>query len=136
MQLQPHFLFNSLNAITALVRDNESSRAVRALTLLGDVLRSTLRAGTTNEVTLAAEVDFIQRYLEIEKVRFADRLRVSYDVPQELGDALVPTFILQPFVENALRHGIMHARAGGSIVIAAQASGDALLLSVTDEVAG
>ena len=134
MQLQPHFLFNSLNAITALVRDNESGGAVRALTLLGDVLRATLRAGTANAVTLADEVDFIRRYLEIEQVRFADRLRVEYDVPTTLLDALVPTFILQPFVENALRHGIMSARAGGRITISARAvNDDRLELLVTDD---
>lgn len=94
MQLQPHFLFNSLNAIMALVRDRETEQAVRALSLLGDVLRAAVNAGDTHETTLAQELDFVQRYLEIERVRFGDRLRVSVDVPEELLDTRVPTFVL------------------------------------------
>ena len=78
MQLQPHFLFNSLNAIMALVRDQDTARAIRALSLLSDVLRATVNAGDAHETTLAAELDFVTRYLGIEQVRFGDRLRVTH----------------------------------------------------------
>jgi signal transduction histidine kinase len=133
MQLQPHFLFNSLNAVTALVRDPEVDRAVRALTLLGDVLRETLRAETDHEIALDDELAFIQRYLEIERVRFGEKLRVSIDVPDALRGAMVPTFVLQPFVENALRHGLAPRRGGGTVEISAAEARGALTLSVRDD---
>jgi signal transduction histidine kinase len=133
MQLQPHFLFNSLNAIMALVRDQETDRAVRALSLLSDVLRATVNAGTAHETTLSQELEFLTRYLEIERVRFGDRLRVTLDVPRELHDALVPTFVLQPFVENSLKHGILRDRTGNEITVRARVAADALTLTVTDD---
>lgn len=133
MQLQPHFLFNSLNAIMALVRDTQTAQAVHALSLLGDVLRATIDAGEVHEVTLAAEVDFVRRYLELERVRFGDRLRVDIDVPEPLLEARVPVFVLQPFVENALKHGILRERAGNTITIGASAANGRLTLSVRDD---
>ncbi|MEP6621218.1 MAG: histidine kinase [bacterium] len=133
MQLQPHFLFNSLNAIMALVRDQDTAQAVRALSLLSDVLRAAVNAGDAHETTLAQELDFVQRYLEIERVRFGDRLRVSLDVPDNLLDARVPTFVLQPFVENALKHGILRDRGGNEIAIGASTSNGTLILSVRDD---
>jgi signal transduction histidine kinase len=136
MQLRPHFLFNSLNAIMALVRDGDNARAVDALALLSEVLRATLRTGTAHEVALAEEVAFTRRYLDIEQMRFAERLHVSFDVPPELLDAAVPTFVLQPFVENAIKHGILHRRSGGRIAVAAAASDGALRLSVRDDGVG
>lgn len=133
MQLQPHFLFNSLNAIMALVRDQDTARAVRALSLLSDVLRATVSAGDAHETTLSQEIDFLTRYLEIEQVRFGDRLRVTLDVPDALRDALVPTFVLQPFVENSLKHGVLRERSGNEIVVHARADADALTLTVRDD---
>ncbi|MDB4874898.1 MAG: signal transduction histidine kinase, LytS [Gemmatimonadetes bacterium] len=133
MQLQPHFLFNSLNAVMALVRDQDTARAVRALALLSDVLRATINAGDAHETTLAQELDFVQRYLEIEHVRFGDRLRVTIDVPNHLAGARVPTFILQPFVENSLKHGVLRERAGNEISIHASVVGSALRLAVRDD---
>ncbi|HEX6535798.1 MAG TPA: histidine kinase [Gemmatimonadaceae bacterium] len=133
MQLQPHFLFNSLNAIMALVRDAETAQAVHALSLLGDVLRATIDAGEMHEVTLAAEVDFVRRYLELEHVRFGDRLRVDIRVPESLLEARVPVFVLQPFVENALKHGVLRERAGNTITIGASAANGRLTLSVLDD---
>jgi signal transduction histidine kinase len=133
MQLQPHFLFNSLNAIMALVRDRETERAVQALSLLSDVLRATVNSANAHETTLAQELDFLTRYLEIERVRFGDRLRVTVDVPHELHDALVPTFLLQPFVENSLKHGILRERAGNEIRVSARAVNDALAITVADD---
>jgi two-component system, LytTR family, sensor kinase len=133
MQLQPHFLFNSLNAVMALVRDQDTTRAVRALSLLSDVLRATINAGDAPETTLAQELEFVQRYLEIEHVRFGDRLRVTIDVPDHLAGARVPTFILQPFVENSLKHGVLRERAGNEIRIHASVVGSALRLGVRDD---
>jgi hypothetical protein len=136
MQLRPHFLFNSLNAIMALVRDAENSRAVEALGLLSDMLRTTLDAGSRHEVSLGDEIDFTRQYLAMEQLRFGDRLRVTYDVPPALLDAVVPQFVLQPFVENTIKHGILDRRRGGSIDISARAEDGALHLSVVDDGVG
>ena len=133
MQLQPHFLFNSLNAVMALVRDRDTNRAIHALSLLSDVLRATVNAGDAHETTLAQEVDFVTRYLSIEQVRFGDRLRVAIAVPEHLRDAQVPVFILQPFVENALKHGILRERRSSQITIAAHSNGAILILEVRDD---
>ena len=136
MQLQPHFLFNSLNAVMALVRDRDTKRAVQALSLLSDVLRATVNAGDAHETTLAAEIDFVTRYLAIEQVRFGERLRVAIDVAEEVADARVPVFILQPFVENALKHGVLRERGGNEIVIRARRDGASLVLEVCDDGVG
>jgi two-component sensor histidine kinase len=133
MQLQPHFLFNSLNAVMALVRDGDTDRAIRALSLLSDVLRATVNAGDAHDTSLDAELDFVTRYLSIEQVRFGDRLRVTIDVPSDLRDARVPVFILQPFVENSLKHGLLRQRGGNEITISARANGRALALTVRDD---
>ena len=136
MQLQPHFLFNSLNAVMALVRDRDSDRAIRALSLLSDVLRVTMNAGDTPETTLAAEIDFVRRYLAIEQVRFDERLRVTFDVPPALEGTRVPVFILQPFVENALKHGVLRDRRGNEIAISAGVEAGTLVLEVRDDGCG
>jgi hypothetical protein len=133
MQVQPHFLFNSLNAIMALVRDQVTAQAVRALSLLGDVLRATINAGDSPTTTLRQELDFVGRYLDIERVRFGDRLKVSIDVPDDLLDFTVPTFVLQPFVENSLKHGILRERAGNEIAISARNGGGSITLVVRDD---
>lgn len=133
MQLQPHFLFNSLNAIMALVRDQETAQAVRALSLLGDVLRASINAGDAHTATLTQELEFVSRYLDIERMRFGERLRVTVDVPTELKDTHVPTFVLQPFVENALKHGILRDRDGNEIRIRARDGDGTLVLTVRDD---
>jgi signal transduction histidine kinase len=132
MQLHPHFLFNSLNAITVLVRDEDTASAGRMLELLSDVLRQVIKADQAHEVSLADELGFLERYLAIEQVRFSDRLTVRFDVADSLRDAVVPEFLLQPLVENALRHGIAHRADGGIVEIAARQDGDALVLTVSD----
>ncbi len=132
MQLNPHFLFNSLNAITVLVRDQRTGEASRILELLSDVLRQVLRTETSPETTLNAELEFTQRYLAIEQVRFSDRLRVSMVIDDNVRGALVPRFILQPLVENALRHGIARRVDEGLLELTARAEGDTLLLGVSD----
>ena len=133
MQLQPHFLFNSLNAVMALVRDRDTARALGALALLGDVLRATMNAGDANEATLASELDFVRQYLRIEQMRFGDRLTVTFDTDAAPVDAMVPVFILQPFVENALKHGVLHGRERNAIAIGAEVEGGSLRLSVRDD---
>jgi LytS/YehU family sensor histidine kinase len=133
MQLQPHFLFNSLNAIMALVRDHDTGRAIHALSLLSDVLRATVHVGDSHETTLGAEIDFVTRYLNIEQVRFNERLRVRIDVPDEHRDASVPVFILQPFVENSLKHGVLQGRGANEIAIASAVDASTLTLEVRDD---
>ncbi len=113
MQVNPHFLFNTLNAITVLVRGGETTKAGRTLRLLSDMLRATFRGADVQMVPLREEIDLIERYLEIEEIRFEDRLRVEIDVDPNVSEVPVPYLLLQPLVENAVRHGIApHAEAG------------------------
>ena len=120
MQLNPHFLFNSLNAVTVLVREQNTAAASRMLELLSDVLRQALRTDQPQEVPLSDELQFIERYLAIEQVRFSDRLRVEWAIEDRAGDALVPGFVLQPIVENAIKHGIARRADAGRLEIAAR----------------
>ena len=133
MQLQPHFLFNSLNAVTTLVRDREVERADRALMVLSDMLRTTLRQGVEPCVPLREELAFVRRYLEIERLRFGDRLQVRWALEDAVGSTPVPTFILQPLVENALRHGIGPKVGGGRVEVRAHHNGEWLQLVVQDD---
>jgi hypothetical protein len=119
MQLHPHFLFNTLHAIGVLIRE-EPAAAGRMVTLLGDMLRHTLAAADTQEVPLGQELQFLQLYLEIERMRFPDRLSVDFDVPPELLGTPVPHFILQPVVENAVRYGISPRSEPGRIELSAR----------------
>jgi len=132
MQLNPHFLFNSLNAITVLVRDRNTQDAARMLELLSGVLRQVLQSEKRHEVTLAEELRFIEQYLAIEQVRFSDRLQVRWSIEPALRDALVPGFILQPLVENAVRHGVAKRSVPGLIEVVARESDGDLVLSVRD----
>jgi two-component system LytT family response regulator len=132
-QLNPHFLFNSLNAITVLVRDRDIDTASRMLEQLGDVLRQALATDRTPEIPLAEEIGFLERYLAIEQVRFSDRLRATFEVDPEAMGAAVPSFVLQPLVENALRHGLAKRTEGGTLVIAARREGDELVLEVGND---
>lgn len=132
MQLNPHFLFNSLNAIAVLVRDQNTSDASRMLELLGGVLRQVLQSGTRQAVTLDEELRFIEKYLAIEQVRFSDRLEVRWFVEDTVRDALAPEFILQPLVENAIRHGVAKRGEAGLIDITAREADGEVALSVRD----
>jgi two-component system, LytTR family, sensor kinase len=136
MQLHPHFLFNSLNAITVLVRDQHTREATRMLELLSDVLRQVLRTDPAHEVALAEELRFLEQYLAIEQVRFSDRLNVTFAVDTDVRDAAVPGFVLQPLVENALRHGLADRSEEGTVEIGARRDGGDLVLWVRDNGVG
>lgn len=135
-QLQPHFLFNTLNAISTLVRESERQAATLMITRLGDFLRATLDGNATHEVTLDDEISLTRHYLEIEKVRFGDRLDISIQIAPSVHHALVPNLVLQPLVENAIRHGIAPSTRGGKIVIRASSQGSRLSICVQDDGAG
>ncbi len=133
MQLNPHFLFNSLNAITVLVRDTDTAAASRTLELLSDVLRQVLETDVGHETTLAREVEFLERYLAIEQVRFSDRLRPRIQIDPEVVQAAVPRFLLQPLVENAVRHGIARLAEAGLVEVSGRREGQQLVLTVRDD---
>jgi len=132
IQLQPHFLFNTLNTISALLhRDPEA--ADRVLTRLGDLLRLSLQHSGRQEVMLRQELEFLERYLEIQQTRFQDRLCVRFDTDPDALDALVPTLVLQPLVENAVRHAIEPRAAAGRLEIRARRHDGRLTLQVADD---
>jgi two-component system, LytTR family, sensor kinase len=132
MQLHPHFLFNSLNAITVLVRDQRTRDATRMLELLSELLRQVLRTDPAHEVSVSEELRFVEQYLAIEQVRFSDRLTVRFAVDPDVRDAAVPGFVVQPLVENALRHGLAERSDGGVVEIGARREGAEVVLWVRD----
>jgi signal transduction histidine kinase len=131
MQLHPHFLFNTLHSISALMH-RDVDLADRMLARLGDLLRLSLDSLRVEEVPLRQELDFLLRYVEIEKMRFEDRLDVRVDAAPPALDAAVPNLILQPLVENAIRYGVAGGAMPCRIVVAARREDGALLISVTD----
>jgi two-component system LytT family sensor kinase len=132
-QIEPHFLFNTLNAIAGLVREQKNDAAVSMIAHLSDFLRRVVEDSSRQEVPLGEELEFVQKYLDIQKVRFAERLQLSMDVPIELFSAQVPTLILQPVAENAVKHGIAKRVQGGAIRISAYRSNGMLTLSVYND---
>jgi two-component system, LytTR family, sensor kinase len=133
MQLHPHFLFNTLNAISVLVRKGDGDRATRMLAGLGELLRVSLESAAVPYVTLGEELAFIDRYLEIEQIRFGDRVRVSRSIATELLAARVPNLLLQPLVENALKHGLEPKVGGGTLEMRADRHGDRLRIEIRDD---
>jgi signal transduction histidine kinase len=133
MQLHPHFLFNTLNGIAGLVRDNRNKAAVDMLAGLSDLLRYTLENAGKQEVPLKEELEFLELYLDIQQMRFPDRLRVEMSVAPETLDAVVPNLILQPLVENAIRHGISRRAAAGTVGVSAQRDNGLLRLTIYDD---
>ena len=131
-QIQPHFLFNTLNAVSVLVLKGETQCAIRMLSRLSDLLRLTLESSGAQEVTLREELELLGRYLDIERVRFADRLTVDIDAAPEAMEARVPSLILQPLVENAVRHGVAQTLGAGRIEVRATREGERLRLEVRD----
>lgn len=131
-QLQPHFLFNTLNTVSALMdEDTKSARTV--LSKLGQLLRITLDEERSERVTLIHEIDHVGNYLGIEAIRFKDRLRVRYDIPSECQNALVPGMVLQPLVENSIKHGLDATNAEVCVTIEAQRRNGSIELSVSDD---
>ena len=132
-QLDPHFLFNTLNTVVSLVRQSRNPEAVEALVELGALLRASLTGEADHVVTLAAELELVRRYLGIERLRFGDRLRASVEAPAETLGARVPVLVLQPLVENAIKHGVALQVAPGALRIRAFRDGGCLVLEVRDD---
>lgn len=132
-QLNPHFLFNTLNAISTLILEQETRQANDMVTRLSRFLRYSLDNNPKLKVTVAEEIKALQLYLDIEKVRFGDRLQLYFNVAPEASSALMPSLLLQPLVENAIKYAIASSLEGGSIAVSAWVSGDQLLLSVADD---
>ncbi len=135
MQLQPHFLFNTLNSISVLMRD-DVVLANKMLVRLSELLRVTLKSENSQEVSLQEELEFLRGYLEIEQMRFQDRLTVDFAVEKETLDAQIPNLILQPLVENSIRHGIAPLATAGKILIESRRENGFVELSVSDNGAG
>ena len=133
MQLHPHFLFNALHTVGTLVRTGKSALAVQVVGRLGDLLRRMLDGAATQEVPLREELEFARNYLDVEQARFSDRLKVTWTVEPGAQDAAVPHLILQPLLENAIRHGISAATASGILIVGARCTNGTLHLTVRDD---
>jgi two-component system LytT family sensor kinase len=131
MQLQPHFLFNTLHVINSLMYESKD-RASEMIVRLSEFLRLSLDNTGEQEVSLSREIDFIERYLEIERVRFEERLEVDYELDTKALDCLVPNLLLQPLVENAIKHGISKLTAGGRLLIGANLRNQSLFIFVAN----
>ncbi len=132
-QIEPHFLFNTLNAIAGLVREQRNDAAVIMIAGLSDCLRRVIDNSNRQQIPLGEELEFVEKYLNIQKVRFEERLQLNIDVPTELYSAQVPSLILQPMVENAIKHGIAKRVQGGAIRIAGVRSNGTVTLSVYND---
>lgn len=132
LELNPHFLFNSLNAVSALIQEGQPEGAVRMLARLGDLFRQTLDRKGDREVTLATELKLVSPYLEIERYRFGDRLAFRLDIAPDTARALLPSFVLQPLIENAIRHGIACKRGPGTVELISKRNGERLVVQVLD----
>jgi two-component system, LytTR family, sensor kinase len=132
-QLQPHFFFNTLNAISSLVVSNQPLLATEMIARLAGLLRNTLSFPNTHTVSLQEELAVVDEYLTIERVRFGSRLRVSFDVSEEANDAQVPRFLLQPLIENAIRHAISRSPNGGAIAISARVIEQRLQIDIAND---
>ncbi len=136
MQMEPHFLFNTLNAITSLVAHGRNPEAMKTLAHLNTILRTTLQRRAPEKVPFVEELRVIESYLAIQKVRFADRLQVKIEATPEALEGLVPCFLLQPIVENAIQHGIAPRAAGGLVETYVKRVGDTLWMQIRDNGCG
>lgn len=135
MQVDPHFLFNALNTISSQVeRDPRLARTM--IEHLGDLLRMSLEARDRQEIPLAEELAFLDHYVAIQKIRFADNLRIEIQVVPEVKYALVPSLIVQPLVENAIRHGVSRRASGGTVTVSAEPDANQLHIRITDDGVG
>jgi two-component system LytT family sensor kinase len=135
-QLNPHFLFNTLDTIAVRARDGDGPGTARMVEQLSDLLRRTIGRHRVNEVTLEEELDLVREYLTIEQGRFPDRLRPAFEVVASTSGAAVPSFAIQHLVENAIRHGITRRPGSGLLGISARRDHDLLVVSVSDDGAG
>lgn len=135
-QINPHFLFNTLNSLSALVLRHRTEEAERMITNLATFFRTSLTNDPAADVALSDEIDMQRLYLDIERIRFPERLSVVIDVPEELEDVRVPGLILQPLIENAVKHGVAHSSRPVTITIRARAIKDSVHLSVEDDADG
>lgn len=132
-QMEPHFMFNTLNSIAGLVRDNRSDAAVGMIVGLSEFLRHSIKDGDRHQVTLAEEVEYLGRYVEIQQARFGERLRFSVEIKPDTLHLAVPSLLLQPLVENAIKHGLGKTASGGNVRVKGVRDGGALMLSVYND---
>lgn len=132
-QLQPHFLFNTLNTVAMYVREGDAATSIRVLTDLSELLRRVLDTEKQQEVTLGTELEYVQRYLDIERLRFSDKLVIRIDVPADLRQALVPNLSLQPLLENAVRHGLAHRSDDSLISLSARRDDSILIMTIYND---
>jgi signal transduction histidine kinase len=132
-QLNPHFLFNALNGITTLIREGDSKRAADTVDTLSDFLRSTLQKLDSPQIPVREELAFVAQYLRIQRLRFGNAIRATVDADPETHDALVPTLILQPLVENAVRHGVLARAQGGALSVSIRRREEVLVITVEDD---
>jgi LytS/YehU family sensor histidine kinase len=134
-QLQPHFLFNTHHSIITLMKMGEMKKAVEMMEKLSDLMRFALKENTSQEITLEREIDLLTLYLDIQKVRFEDKLNVTINIASNLYSAFVPSMILQPLVENSIKYAVEKSSGLSHIYIKAGTNGKSLYLTVKDEVA-
>jgi signal transduction histidine kinase len=132
-QLNPHFLFNALNGIATLIREGDRTRAADTVDTLSDFLRLTLQKLDSPEIPVSEELAFVAQYLRIQRLRFGSSFRATVDAAPDTQDALVPTLILQPLVENAVRHGILARAQGGVLSVSIRRRNDVLVMTVEDD---
>jgi two-component system, LytTR family, sensor kinase len=132
-QLNPHFLFNALNGIATLIREGERARAADTVDTLSEFLRLTLQTLDSPEIPVREELAFVEQYLRIQRLRFGSSLQATVDADPETHDALVPTLILQPLVENAVRHGVLARAQGGALSVSVRRRDEALVITVEDD---
>jgi len=136
MQIRPHFLFNTLNSMSTLVLKKDNDRALEMIKHLSDFLRLTLVNFDSDEIPLHEEMNYLMQYLAIEKIRFEDRLQVTVDVPTQLDYCLVPSLILQPLMENAIKHGISRLRSGGCVALTIHENENCLKIRIVNDGTG
>jgi len=132
-QIEPHFMFNTLHSITGLVRDHETEAAVSMIVGLSEFLRRGLEGSHRAQVSLTEEIEYLQRYVDLQKLRFGERLQVTIDISPELVAARVPNLLLQPLVENAIKHGIAKRSAGGAVRVSGARMAGTLCLCVYND---
>jgi two-component system, LytTR family, sensor kinase len=132
-QIEPHFMYNALNSVAGLVRGDQNDAAVNMIVGLSEFLRRSAENSDRSEVALQEEIEYLERYVDIQKVRFGERLQVSVDIPSELRRAQVPNLLLQPLVENAIKHGIAKRVAGGAVRVVGACLDGNLCLSVYND---